>query len=181
MEMILAIAVAAAVIFFGALISMGNERQRKAIDDLREQSVLWAVQDLKIKRERLARNVKVDNPVDWLNKIVTKICGFNLKLQVAESFDDPRALICIAGDGGNRVVFTTFSPDQIHHFKKEKRGRLSQSMENPIFAIPRHAKTYEFSTLNCGIVFDLELPLAWNSLTGQRVDQMERVWMYMIS
>ncbi len=51
MEIILAIVVAAAVIFFGALISMGNERQRRAIDGLREQVVLWAVQDLKIKRE----------------------------------------------------------------------------------------------------------------------------------
>ena len=40
MEILLAIVVASAVIFFGALISMGNERQRKAIDGLREQVVL---------------------------------------------------------------------------------------------------------------------------------------------
>ena len=37
MEIILAIVVASAVIFFGALISMGNERQRKSIDNLRDQ------------------------------------------------------------------------------------------------------------------------------------------------
>lgn len=43
MEIILAIVVAAAVVFFGALISMGNERQRRAIDELREQVVMWAV------------------------------------------------------------------------------------------------------------------------------------------
>jgi len=51
MEIILALVVAVAVIFFGALISAGNERQRKAIDGVREQIVLWAMQDLRIKRE----------------------------------------------------------------------------------------------------------------------------------
>ena len=60
MEIILAIVVGVAVIIFGALISMGNERQRKAIDSLREQVVLWAMQDLRIKREGLARDVHVE-------------------------------------------------------------------------------------------------------------------------
>ena len=63
MEIILAIVVGVAVIFFGALISAGNERQRKAIDGLREQVVLWAMQDLRLKRERLARDVHVDDPL----------------------------------------------------------------------------------------------------------------------
>ena len=69
MEIILAIVVASAVIFFGALISMGNERQRKAIDGLREQVVLWAVQDLTIKREKLSRSVSVANPLEWFNTL----------------------------------------------------------------------------------------------------------------
>jgi hypothetical protein len=55
MEITLAVVVAAAVIFFGALISTGNERQRKAIDGLREQVIMWAMQDLRIKREKLTR------------------------------------------------------------------------------------------------------------------------------
>lgn len=53
MEISLAIGVASAVIFFGALISMGNERQRRAIDGLREQVVLWAVKDLQTQREEI--------------------------------------------------------------------------------------------------------------------------------
>jgi hypothetical protein len=65
MEIILAIVVATAVIFFGALISAGNERQRKAIDNLREQTSLWAMQDLRIKRERLAREVHMNDPLGW--------------------------------------------------------------------------------------------------------------------
>gem|GEM_PF-4667723 len=36
------------MIFFGTLISMGNECQRRAIDDLREQMMLWVMQDLRL-------------------------------------------------------------------------------------------------------------------------------------
>ena len=64
MEIILAVVVGVAVIIFGALISLGNERQRKAIDGLREQVVLWAMQDLRIKRESLARDVMALAP-EW--------------------------------------------------------------------------------------------------------------------
>jgi len=179
MELFLALAVITAVIFFGALISLGNERQRKAIDALREQAILWAIQDLRIKREQLAREVRVDDPLGWLNQIATKACGYDLNLQVAEAFDEPRTLVCAKGDGSGRVVFTPFSPDEIRRFRKEKRGRLSKvAAQSPLFLIPRKATVYEISALNGGVVFDLELPLAWNRLTGQRVEQMEHVWMF---
>ena len=79
-EIILALVVAVAVIFFGALSSSGNERQRKAMDALREQVVFWAVQDLRIKRERLARDVRVDDPLRWLNNLTAKICGYDINL-----------------------------------------------------------------------------------------------------
>lgn len=72
MEILLAIVVVSAVIFFGALISMGNERQKKAIDDLREQVSLWAMQDLRIKHEGHARDVRIDDPLGWLNTLATK-------------------------------------------------------------------------------------------------------------
>lgn len=57
MEMILALVVVIAVIIFGALISMGNERQRRALDGIREQTALWASQDLRLKREKLASSL----------------------------------------------------------------------------------------------------------------------------
>src|SRR6266852_4297815 len=110
MEIILAIVVASAVIFFGALISIGNERQRKAIDGLREQVVLWAMQDLKIKREHLARTVQGADPLGWLNKTASKVFGYDLKLQVLEMFDEPQSLVCTSGDGSARVVFSPLSP-----------------------------------------------------------------------
>jgi hypothetical protein len=71
MDVVLAILVLGAVIFFGALISVGNERQRRALDGIREQAALWAMQDLRMKREKLAREVRVDDPLGWLNKILS--------------------------------------------------------------------------------------------------------------
>ena len=111
-EIILALVVAVAVIFFGALSSAGNERQRKAIDALREQVVFWAMQDLRIKRERLARDVRVDDP---------------------------------------------------------------------LLALRRKIEAYEVSVLNSNILFDLELPLVWKSLTQQETGAMERLWMYQLT
>ena len=179
MELILAIVVASAVIFFGALISMGNERQRKAIDGLREQVVLWAMQDLKIKREHLARTVQVPDPLGWLNKTASKICGYDLKLQVLEMFEEPPSLICTSGDGSIRVAFSPFSPADLRRIKSGKQNRLSQfAGHNPLLLLPRIVEVHELSVLNGGHLFDLELTLAWKALTGHDLELATRLWMY---
>jgi hypothetical protein len=179
MEIILASVVASAVIFFGALISMGNERQRRALDDLREQVVLWAMQDLKIKRERLARNVSVDDPLGWLNKITARALGYHQNLQVLEVYSEPRALVCVAEDATNKVIFSSLSPEEIRNLIQRRRNRLSQfSNGNPLLTLPRKFNTHDFSALNNGVLFDLELALVWKALTNQEVDPMERLWMY---
>src|SRR6185369_16991945 len=99
MDAVLAILVLGAVIFFGAMISAGNERQRKALDGIREQAALWAMQDLRLKREKLARDAKVNDPVAWLNQVVAKVYGESLDLAVTEFFENPQALVCTGKDG----------------------------------------------------------------------------------
>ena len=179
MELILAIVVAAAVIFFGALISIGNERQRKAIDALREQTELWAVQDLRIKRERLVREVRVDDPLAWLNKVVTKVSSLVMNLQSVEYLEEANALLCMSGDHETRIFVSPFSPKEIQRIKRERRSRLSQfGKNNPLLFLSRTTIAYEFSVLNAGILFDLELQLAWKGLTGREIDQHEKLWMY---
>lgn len=179
MEILLAIVVASAVIFFGALISMGNERQRRSIDALREQTVLWAIQDLRIKRENFSRDLRVEDPISWLNIIATRVYGYDLKLQTVEAFDDPKALICVSGDGTRKVVFTPFSPNDIRIAKREKKNRLSHYAEsNLLLVLPKGVTGHEISVLNGGILFDLELSLVWKSLTSQEVERLERIWIY---
>lgn len=182
MEIILAIVVASAVIFFGALISLGNERQRKAIDGLREQAVLWAVQDLKIKRKHLEQTVQVPDPSGWLNNTASRVCGYDMKLQVLEMFDEPRSLICTTDDGSIKVIFSPFSPADIRRAKSKKQNRLSQFVgQNPLLNLPKGVNIHELSVLNSGHLFDLELSLAWKSLTGQNLGSVNSLWMYIIS
>lgn len=179
MEIILAIVVAAAVIFFGALISIGNERQRKAIDALREQTELWAVQDLIIKRERLIREVRVDDPLAWLNQVITKVSGLVMNLQSVEYLEEANTLLCMSGDHETRIFVSPFSPKEIQRIKRERRSRLSQfGKNNPLLSLSRTTIAYEFSVLNAGVLFDLELQLAWKGLTESNIDQLERLWMY---
>ncbi len=179
MEIILAIVVASAVIFFGALISIGNERQRKAIDGLREQVVLWAMQDLKIKREHLARTVQVADPLGWLNKTASKVFGYDLKLQVLEMFDEPQSLVCTSGDGSARVVFSPISPTDLRRIKSGKQSRLSQfAGHHPLSLLPKGVDVHELSILNGGHLFDLELSLAWKALTGQNLELSNQLWIY---
>jgi hypothetical protein len=181
MEIILAIVVGAAVIFFGALISLGNERQRKAIDGLREQVVLWAMQDLRIKREGLARDVHVENPLVWLNQVVAKVSGMNLNLQHVEAFDEPVVLLCSSENHEKKILLSPFSPREIQSIKRGQRSRLSQfGKNNPLLSLPRGISSNEISVLNAGILFDLELQQAWKGLFGQNSDQLERLWMYMV-
>jgi len=181
MEIILALVVVIAVIIFGALISMGNERQRRAIDGLREQIVLWAVQDLRIKREKLALEVKVDDPLVWLNRVITKVTGNNLVLEMDEFFDTPQALVCHF-IGGCKVILTPLSPATLRQEAQAHRNRLSQTvLKHPLQSLPRNTRQHEISVLNGGMLFDLELPVAWKALTGQQVEKIDRLWLYFLN
>jgi hypothetical protein len=86
------------------------------------------------------------------------------------------------GDGSGKVVFTPYSPGEIRTMKRAKRNRLSQNGDrNPLLSLPRDVTAFECSVLTNGFLFDLELPLAWKGLTGNNVDEMGFIWMYMIS
>ena len=178
MEMILALVVVIAVIIFGALISMGNERQRRALDGIREQTALWASQDLRLKREKLAREVKVDDPVKWLNMVVTRACGESLDLTVTEVFDTPQTLVCL-DENSQRVAISLASPTDIRRMKRERKNKLLRvSNGHPVLDLPQKGDQVEISILNGGILFDLELPMAWEMLSGMKVPGVEKVWVY---
>ena len=171
--------VASAVIFFGALISIGNERQRRAIDGLKEQLVLWAIQDLRIKREHLTQNVRVPDPVGWLNTTVSKVYGYDMKLQILNSFDEPQSLVCTSGDNGKQVVLSPLSPTDISRIRSSHKNHISQfATQNPLLCMPRKVNTYEMSVLNGGAFFDLEISSVWKELTGLNLSSANQIWIY---
>lgn len=178
MDAVFAILVLGAVIFFGALISAGNERQRKALEGIREQTAQWAIQDLRIKREKLARDVKVDDPVAWLNLAVEKGYGQDLGLTVVELFETPQAVLCMAKDG-RQVVFSPTSPDKIQAELRMHKGRLTKIANNhPLAKFSRKVKPLKLSILNAGLLFDLELPSAWKLISRSDSITFEFLWMY---
>jgi len=178
MEIILALVVAIAVIIFGALISIGNERQRGALDGIREQTALWASQDLRLKREKLAREVKVDDPVKWLNMVVTRACGESLDLTVAEVFDTPQTLVCM-DENSQQVAISLASPTDVRRMKRERKNKLlGMGNGHPLLNLPQRVEQVEISILNGSIFFDLELPLAWELLSGMKITGIDKVWMY---
>jgi hypothetical protein len=180
MEIILAIVVASAVIFFGALISMGNERQRRAIDNLKEQIVFWGMKDLQIKREQLAHNIQLTDPLIWFNKMSTKISGIAHELEISEILENPPALLFSNTNKNQSIIFCTLSPSEINKINNNISNRLRRYSTSPFLNINKKTIAYELSILNCGITFDLELEIAWKKITGKDVITPERLWMYIL-
>lgn len=179
MEIILIIVISLSTIFFGALISLGNESQRKAIDGLRDQALLWAMQDLKLKREKLARETRIDDPLAWFGRLISKATGNNLQLQFSVSFDDPMSLIFESDDLQQKFIVSPVSPSEIRRMNHRKKSKLSIiSGGNPMIDLSRKSVHYELSVLNCGTFFDLELQEAWKGLSGYDLGNVERVWVY---
>src|SRR5512139_3799332 len=74
-DLLLAIVVISAVIAFGALISAGNERQRRAIDALHQAYKQWAVQDLRLKRGTVSSQTRIEDVTAWLTKVTSLAMG----------------------------------------------------------------------------------------------------------
>lgn len=162
MEIFLGIVVVVSVIIFGALLSIGNERQRRAIDALREQIVNWAVQDLLVKREKIKREIKIDDPITWLNRVVMKVYGEDLDLKLLEIVENPTVLVCVSEDG-RQVFISPYSVKKLIEIKKGNFGELK--VKHVLQTLPKGTKEIELSTLNSGIYFDLEFENAWQKLT----------------
>ncbi|MBX3038601.1 MAG: hypothetical protein KF758_16945 [Anaerolineales bacterium] len=176
MEIILAIVVASAVIFFGALISMGNERQRRAIDNLHEQISRWAIQDLTIKRETLARDVCVEDPMLWLNELIEKVSGHKVNLQIIEKSDDPQAILCGDQESDIKILYCFNSPKEIERFRKVRKSKLNLIYTHVFSQIPSKYNIYEATILNAGLLFDKEISIAWKALTGHLPSNAQKLW-----
>jgi hypothetical protein len=178
MEIILAIVVAFAVIFFGALVSIGNERQRKAIDKIREQMSSWAIRDLQIKRGTLALDIQMDDSILWLNKTIANVFGRNFDLYVAEKFFEPHAILCESKSLETKIICSPLSPTDVRRFIYAKKGKFDKLSSHPFSQLPKKFEVYEISILNGGTFFDIELQLAWKDITGYNNENLQKLWIY---
>lgn len=178
MEIILTLSVLIALIALGTTISMGNERQRQAIQTVREQLQAWTEQDIRLKREKLAREVNVAAPVLWLEENAGRVLGSFPRIQSVETWskDEITALIAVCQDG-NRLVFTPVERLSFLAAVRQSNSRLSRANPGPLGEHPEKVQVKELSIVHCGMFFDLEAQQAWTQLTKQRLAG-DRLWMY---
>ena len=181
LEVVLAVSVLAAVVVVGVLISIGNERQRKAIEQLREDLHGWALRDLEIKRETASREIQIVDPLAWLNAAAQKATGVAWDLRaIAKVLDNPEAIVVTASDGG----YLMFSPVQPSQVKKLLKGPRRRTKTGPLpseFRMATRGRTkmesYELSALNAGIFFDLEAERVWRMVADRPLNS-NRLWLY---
>ena len=169
MEIFLATAVLASLLLLGALISAGNERQRRAIDALRNQAENWAEQDIRIKREKLARQITVPDPLAWLEKVAADALGSAPKLLSVSPWQKEglAALVAICQDG-RRLVFTPVPRERLlKALKVKSKGALSGMSGTLLGDNPGQTPWCELSLVSIGMFFDVEAAQAWQQLTGE--------------
>ena len=181
-DLLLAVIVVGAVIAFGALISVGNERQRRAIDSLHQAYKQWAVQDLRFKRGAVSAQTRIEDITAWLTK--TTSLAFGRKTNVMEyrlhhapiptiEFHDPEL--------DSTVICTLESPQILLPMLRKKGSSLRGELRpNPIFHIDKKTPAIELSILNAGTMFDIELPIVWNQITGL-ASEADTLWAYILS
>lgn len=169
MELIFGTSVLFAMLLLGALISAANERQRQALDGLREQVEAWAEQDIRIKREKLARQIAVPNPLAWLEKTAAQALGSAPGLVTATPWrkDQVTVILAVCQDG-RRLVFTPLPRERFLKAVQPKgRGVLAQAETSLLGDRPKAAAHHELSVLTSGMFFDLEADQVWQAITAQ--------------
>jgi hypothetical protein len=180
-DLLLAIVVIGAVIAFGALISIGNERQRHAIDNLHHAYKQWAVQDLRLKRGVISSQIRIDDLTAWLTKTTSLAFGCQTDVIDCQVHNVPVATVEFReAASGATVVFALESPQLLMPMLKKKHSAIRGNLgSNPLLRVGKKTPVVELSILNAGMMFDIELPVAWNKLTGQET-QADVVWAYIV-
>jgi hypothetical protein len=180
-DLLLAVVVIGAVIAFGDLISVGNERQRHAIDALHQAYKQWAVQDLRLKRGAISSQIRIDDLPAWLTKTTSLAFGRQTDVMDCQVHNTPVAVVEFReAESGATVVFALEAPQVLMPMLKKKRSAIRGNLgSNPLLRVGKKTPVVELSILNAGMRFDLELPVVWNRLTGQAT-QADVVWAYII-
>ena len=180
-DLFLAVTVVTAIIAFGALISVGNERQRRAIDTLHQAYKQWAVQDLRLKRGVASTQSRIEDLTAWLTKTTSLSFGRKTIVMDYQIHNSPVNTVEFHdAEIGKTIICTLESPEALKTILKKKRAILRGELRsNPIFRVTKKTPVVELSMLNAGVLFDVELPIAWNALTGQAT-QADTLWAYIL-
>jgi hypothetical protein len=168
MDILLGTSLLIAIITLGALLTAANERQRKALDGIREQVEAWAQEDILIKREKVARSIQVESPLAWLEKTAAGALGMApgiLSTSLWEK-DGLLALVAVRKDGGRLILTPAPRERFIQTVKLKKRGALAQAETGLLGDKPEKVAHHDLSVVTSGMFFDIEAAQVWQALTG---------------
>jgi hypothetical protein len=180
-DLLLAMVVVAAIVAFGALISVGNERQRRAIDALHQAYKQWAVQDLRLKRGTVSAQTRIEDITAWLTKVTSLALGRKTNVMDYQLHHNPIPTIEFQDtELGCTILCTLEAPSTLlPMLRKKSPGIRGELRTNPVFRVGRKSLAVELSMLNAGTMFDVELPLVWNMLTDQVIES-GTLWVYIV-
>jgi hypothetical protein len=149
-DLFLAVTVVAAIIAFGALISVGNERQRRAIDTLHQAYKQWAVQDLRLKRGVASTQTRIEDLTAWLTKTTSLSFGRKTIVMGYQIHNSPvNTLEFHDAEAGKTIICTLESPEVLKTILKKKHPVLRGELRsNPIFRVSKKTLAVELSILN---------------------------------
>jgi hypothetical protein len=181
-DLLLAAVVVGAVIAFGALISVGNERQRRSIDALHQAYKQWAVQDLRLKRGTVSSQTQIEDITAWLTRATSLALGRKTNVLDYQLHHAPVPTIEYHDtEMDGTVICSLESPQTLLPILRKKGSSLRGELRtNPIFHVGKKTPAIELSLLNAGTMFDVELPVVWSKLTGQ-VSESQTLWLYILS
>jgi hypothetical protein len=181
LETALAVSVLAAVIVVGLLISIGNERQRRAIDELGDHMREWAIKDLQIKREQAAEHITIEDPVAWIDEKARAVMGFEPDVRgPVKVYLNPAALE-LQASSDRLLVISPVEPKILRKLSRQ-RGRGKSLLEDPPALLgknPAKVPAYEASPLNAGVFFDIEADKIWREFAQRPLDA-DRLWFYLV-
>jgi hypothetical protein len=176
------------VALLAGLITVGLERQRRELAEIRRQIGKWAEEDLEVKRVKLAPQVKVPDATAWLNTCAARAMGGEpgiARFPLEHAYGEPKVLPGENSEGRSFLLSAT-TPEAVRRIPLPGRwpwdaSRLSRygNHRHPLLPLPRGTETYQLSTLNCGIAFDLEAAQVWKRLTGEEL-KMKELWLYVL-
>jgi hypothetical protein len=176
------------VALLAALITIGLERQRRVMAEIRRQIESWAEEDLEVKRVKLAPQIHIPDALPWVNTCAARAMGEEpgiVRFPLEVAYGEPKVLAGENGEG-RRFLLSAYTPAAIRRIPVPgrwpwSRSRLSRFGSNlhPLVPLSRRIETYPLSTLNCGITFDLEAAQIWKRLTGENL-KMKELWLYVL-
>ena len=176
-DVVIGVLVVGAVIFFGALISIGNERQRKAIDTLKSEMGDYFMQRLRLERGQALKEVSIPDAATWLSTAFSQAYGESVKLIKDNYYSSPDCLVMLE-EAGRKVMFTTLPPENLRRLvKKQKKDKTGLAGNNPLLFVDGKSVSTELTILNTTPLFDLEIPIGWQKLTEQGTSS-EKLWAY---